>query len=731
MGRSWSQGQRFLTTAIVIAVLVFSVLGFALYRVISNAAQTNVANQTAAASSSAAQTIAGTITNQVQLANAVVGEDGIGAYVQGEADRLTTSRVEYANTNIQRANPQVRGFYFYDSSGSFVFAQTADQTHQTRNQPSASCDTTNVYCVLANAPTVGYFSTQQFQKYLANMAGGTARPNAAPLEVFVFDANGGPYGSLYIFKSIPSSDNRSAIGTMVEEIDAGNIFASYLHAGNSGNLILAGPVVIGPDIAAYHARGQLPVLTTAGLDSARVNGLRPVRVGYDPTGASPAFTYNGTAVQGSSAPVTMSDLQVVNYAPSSALPTSSALAIFGSVLFFLVLIATIVALSFYLNRRVQRGEQESAMLMRAKSEALTEDIVAVSQALAVAREGDLTVQVPDSESEVGLLSLSLNGLISDYGQIVGGIIRASQAVQDGAARVDEGVRRIVDVATSQAESVALVATSVEDVATSAVEVQQATTIATDLASGARVAVQSGQDSVGRIGEAVDAIKEAAIGTTREFKRLQEDSIRLTALVASVKSNAENLDMQAANATLEARHLGTESGSAFATNIGRLARQAQDTLADAEGAVRSVVTSIDEVNRRIERISEQVRRGVEEVRTVRSTFDEITRTNGSLVQFIDSVADSAGIQAGSAQQAALSISEIATVFEQFTELLITSGDEIANMRLIVAGLRESVADLKVEDVGDPLGALLGTDPRLIGGYPSERVVNPRTGHGDAA
>ena len=712
MGRSWSQGQRFLTTAIVIAVLVFSVLGFALYRVISNAAQTNVANQTAAASSSAAQTIAGTITNQVQLANAVVGEDGIGAYVQGEADRLTTSRVEYANTNIQRANPQVSGFYFYDSSGNFVFAQTVDQTHQTRNQPSASCDTTNVYCVLANAPTVGYFTTQQFQKYLALTLG----TNAAPLEIFVFDANDNPYGSLYIFKSIPSSDNKSAIGTMVEQIDAGNIFAPYLHAGNSGNLILAGPVLIGPDIVAYHARGQLPVLTTAGLDSARVNGLKPVRVGYDPTGASPAFAYNGTAVQGSSAPVTMSDLRVVNYAPTSALPTSSALAILGAVLFFLVLIATIVALSFYLNRRVQRGEQESAMLIRAKSEALTEDIVAVSQALAVAREGDLTVQVPDSESEVGLLSLSLNGLISDYGQIVGGIIRASQAVQDGAARVDEGVRRIVDVATSQAESVALVATSVEDVATSAVEVQQATTVATGLASSARVAVQSGQDSVGRIGEAVDAIKEAAIGTTREFKRLQEDSIRLTALVASVKSNAENLDMQAANATLEARHLGTESGSAFATNIGRLARQAQDTLSDAEGAVRSVVTSIDEVNRRIERISEQVRRGVEEVRTVRSTFDEIDRTNGSLVQFIDSVADSAGIQAGSAQQAAFSISEIATVFEQFTELLITSGDEIANMRLIVAGLRESVADLKVEDAGDPLGALsatgTATDPRII-------------------
>jgi len=384
--------------------------------------------------------------------------------------------------------------------------------------------------------------------------------------------------------------------------------------------------------------------------------------------------------------------------PSSALLALSSDSVY-TLLALLVVAAALVILAIHAaNERIKTGVEQTELLLRQKSEALTGDIVAVSQALAVVREGDLTVQVPDSESEIGLLSLSLNGLIGDYGQIVGGIIHASQAVQEGAAHVDEGVRHIVDVATSQAESVSQVAASVESVATSAAQVQEATETAATLAVNARIAVNSGQESVGRIAEAVDAIKEAAIGTTREFKRLQEDSVRLTALVTSVKSTAENLDMQAANATLEARHLGTEAGSAFATNIGRLARQAQDTLADAEGAVRSVVISIDEVNRRIERISEQVRRGVEEVRAVRTTFDQITNTNSSLVQFIDNVAGAAGVQAQSSQQAARSIAEIAKVFEQFTDLLVTSEDEIANMRLIVAGLRESVADLKVRQQG---------------------------------
>jgi methyl-accepting chemotaxis protein len=386
--------------------------------------------------------------------------------------------------------------------------------------------------------------------------------------------------------------------------------------------------------------------------------------------------------------------RIVNDAPDVSDASKSV--VFFTLVFFLLLILILLLLFLYTNRRLQRTEQHNAAILRARSEALAEAIIAVSRVVALARDGDLTVQVPNSESEVGLLALALNGMISDYGRIVGGIIRTSQAVQEGAARIDEGARAIVEIATRQTASVTQVAANVNALATSAVDVQHSTEIAITLAANAREAVNSGQESVGRIADAVDAIKEAAIGTTREFKRLQEDSIRLTALVASVKSNAENLDMQAANAILEARHVGTESGSTFATNIGRLARQAQDTLADAEGAVRRVLASIDEVNRRIEQIAEQVRHGVEEVRAVRTTFEQIAWTNSSLVQFIDNVAHATGTQARSALQAAQAIAEIAQVFEHFTDLLVSSGDEIAHMRLIIGGLRESVAGLKVVD-----------------------------------
>ena len=518
--------------------------------------------------------------------------------------------------------------------------------------------------------------------------------------VVSFGKGTGPLGSLYFFEPITNLANQ-VTGAVVLRINNQAVLGPYLSRGNV--LLVASPFVISGATANLVAHGQAPVradLPASVLgDSSLFNGLTPMTtltMRADQANTDGTFEYQGVTRVGAESDVDgLPGFEVVSYSDAPTFATSLNRILTGGVglaLIILLVAGTVVLVVF------QRGRvtTAAAALDEIKSRQLTQDVLTVSQALSVAREGDLTVEVPNLESEVGLVSVLINGLLTDYSQIVGGIIQASRAVRDGALKVDQSVRTIVDVAARQSDEMTATAGTVEALAGSAATVQESTRRATELAAEAAGSVELGQEAVGRIGEAVDSIKEAAIGTTREFKRLQEDSIRLTALVSSVKSNAENLDMQAANAALEARHLGTETGSVFATNIGRLARQAQETLADAETAVRSVVSSIDAVNRRIERISEQVRLGVDEVRSVRANFDDITATNQSLVQFIEGVAETARAQAGNAQGAAASIVTVAAAFRQFNDLLVSSSDEMAHMRLIVADLQESVANLRVDD-----------------------------------
>ncbi len=527
-----------------------------------------------------------------------------------------------------------------------------------------------------------------------------ALAHGASSHMFSFAGDAARYGDLYLFVPLRNYDG-AIIAAVVLRVSNDALIGHFLS--ESHVALAAPPFILDAATPGLAARGRVNVLrdTAAGVlgDSSLLGGLKPVST-TDLTGATlsqtSAFRYGGAdQLAGVVTPDNLPAYRVVAYDPAPSFWPALLGAVTG--LSGLILLLLLIAGGLLLTL-MQRSSIKAATssVEESRSALLAADVLSVSQALAAARDGDLTVEAPSADSEVGLLSVMINGLLSDYSATVAGIMRASEAVRDGALRVDEGVRSIVDVATHQSERVSMTAGTVDALAASAAEVQEATRQATELAAEAFRSVRQGQDAVGRVGEAVDAIKEAAIGTTREFKHLQEDSIRLTALVSSVKSNAENLDMQAANATLEARHLGTETGSAFATNIGRLARQAQETLTDAETAVRSVVTSIDAVNRRIERISEQVRLGVDEVRSIRGAFTGITTTNEALVEYIDQVADSAHTQTESAQSAATAITATAATFQQFNSLLIASSDEMASMRLVVADLQESVAGLTVDE-----------------------------------
>lgn len=682
-----NSGRR-LFAAVGLAAVTMLVITFLLVNgALSEAGRQDVRDQTTVGAGSAARALGDVFLMGHNLAETVTGETNFDDVVQRTAGAGTVRAVDGATCNVLRSNPDVSAYYLFGRDGRYIGGQDAAACRQGGE-------------VSASAVPGGWFArgSQLHRALDQTLRGGM------PNWLLAFDRADGPYGSLYHIHPVAyGAYGGKVLGVLIERLDAASVFGAYMRSGSIGNLILQGTIVVGPDMAAYRARGELPVTRVdSTLDASITGGLRQTPVGFSLDGATPRFTLAGTDESASVANIAMSNLQIANYASAGALSGSSRGTIAAILLIVVLASAGILALILYLERRLRRSERENAERIRARSEAITQDIVSVSQALAGARDGDLTVQVPAAASEVGLLSLSLNGLLSDYSQIVGRIIRASEAVHDGAARVDQGVRRIMEGAAGQRTSVSRIASGVDAVAESAVQVQHATAVATGLAASAQRAVEHGQLSVGHISEAVDAIKDAAIGTAREFTHLQDDSTRLIALVSAVKNNAENLDLQAANASREARHLGAEAGSTFAANIGRLARQAQATLTDAEATVRGVVRSIDEMQRRIDRIAEGVRRGLDEVGAVRIAFAEIRETNTSLVQYIDGVADSAGAQALAAQRAAGSIAEIARVFEQFTGMVLSSDDEIASMRRVVADLQHSVANLRVAE--PPLPAL---------------------------
>lgn len=149
----WFWRQQLLVPAISRAVVDFVVLSFSLYGVVTDAVRAQVGGQTRATASTTAVGIANATQEDTRLAQAVVGGNGIATLAAGTASRVVTNALEYANINIQRANPQVTGFYFYDRSGAFTRAHTVNRGHRAPTGLSIQCDSTDT-----NAPGSGYLA---------------------------------------------------------------------------------------------------------------------------------------------------------------------------------------------------------------------------------------------------------------------------------------------------------------------------------------------------------------------------------------------------------------------------------------------------------------------------------------------------------------------------------------------------------------------------------------------
>ena len=160
---------------------------------------------------------------------------------------------------------------------------------------------------------------------------------------------------------------------------------------------------------------------------------------------------------------------------------------------------------------------------------------------------------------------------------------------------------------------------------------------------------------------------------------------------------------------------SEQGLALARNLDRAARQAQDTLGNADTVVRGMVALIETVNQRLERISEWMRHGVNDVSLVRGSFEQIAQTNDSLSGYIAGVDDAAGSQLQSAQLAPAAIGAIEGTFQEFKRLAVASDTELSIMRAIVANLERTVTNLG------------GIAIRLMPSRAGELILQPGSGY----
>jgi methyl-accepting chemotaxis protein WspA len=194
------------------------------------------------------------------------------------------------------------------------------------------------------------------------------------------------------------------------------------------------------------------------------------------------------------------------------------------------------------------------------------------------------------------------------------------------------------------------------------------------------------------------IMEAAGSITSKLAVLSEKTTNINSVVTTITKVADQTNLLSLNAAIEAEKAG-EYGLGFAVvamEIRRLADQTAVATYDIEKMVKEMQSAVAAGVMGMDKFSEEVRRGVEEVRQVSSHLAQIIHQVQTLTPRFQAVHEGMHAQATGAQHISDTLVQLSEAAQQTAESLRQSNLAIEQLNGAARGLQTSVARFKLTE-----------------------------------
>ena len=261
-----------------------------------------------------------------------------------------------------------------------------------------------------------------------------------------------------------------------------------------------------------------------------------------------------------------------------------------------------------------------------------------------AGEGDLTARLDESGGdEISILAHSFNqfvenlqGLIRQLSTAVARVSGCADDVRQGASRDRQRINQQMDETGQVASAINQLATTVHEMAGNASQAKQA-------ADDARTRARDGKQVVQSATSTIDGLAEEVRQAADAIKTLEEKSNDIGSVLVVIKNIAEQTNLLALNAAIEAARAG-EQGRGFAVvadEVRNLASKTQESTVEIERMIEalqqgagSAVTMMEQGRSRAEEGVEQVTMVVDSLNGIAEAVEQMADMNASIASAIE-------------------------------------------------------------------------------------------------
>ena len=302
--------------------------------------------------------------------------------------------------------------------------------------------------------------------------------------------------------------------------------------------------------------------------------------------------------------------------------------------------------------------------------------------------GDLTrrIDVGDRKDEIGMLAEKLNHFIGNVHTIIRQIATASTSLAQESSQLNGTSATISVGAEEVAAQTVTVATASEEMAATATDIANNCHMAAD---SAKVAAEATETGFNVVTSTVNGIRERGEQTrdnARSISSLGERSEQIGAIVATIEDIADQTNLLALNAAIEAARAG-EQGRGFAVvadevralaeRTTRATKEISDMIKAIQHETKCAMTSMEEGVRQTElgveeaarledalrKILDQVNGVTMQVSQIATAAEEQTATTNDITTNIQRVTEAVQQTAQGAQQTAQTAGQLSGLSEE--------------------------------------------------------------------